>query len=104
MRNLARSSVMLSAAVELQGPRQLFGAAIFPIWRSRQLRVDPGEPSISCLISAAIVGFEAASGEKMNARSLLYPSPFTSPETIGVKADPERNDPFHATWTASKKL
>src|SRR6516162_3127674 len=76
----------------VQGPKQLFLAAISPSCEARQSRMREGPVVSSECMAAATVGFTPAfDGLKTKARSSLEPSPLTSPFTIGVYGAPESN-------------
>src|SRR6185437_4073782 len=77
-----------------QGPSQLLRPAIVLSCDRRQWRTDDGAVlSRFCIAAASVGSVVLLEGSKMNARSSLYPSPFTSPDTIGVKGFPDWKRP-----------
>src|SRR5215831_3907806 len=79
-------SVTLSCGKD-HAPTQLFRPATLPTCFWRHERAHDGAFLRSCAMLADVVS--GPEGEKMNARSFEYPSPFTSPATIGVKGVPD---------------
>src|SRR4051812_22430026 len=74
------------------GPSQLLRPAMVPNCLSRHSRTELGAPLSKLESPFRSVESEAAlsvAGLKTKARSLLYPSPFTSPCAIGVNGLPD---------------
>src|SRR3954469_23563369 len=71
------------------GTEQLFRDAILPVWFTRHDFARSGADASSRDIPFATAVSGEESGSKMNGRSFLKPSPFTSPPTIGVKNPPD---------------
>src|SRR4051812_39470235 len=91
MRTFTGLKATASDAVDVHGPSQLFRAATRLTWRVRQSRTSRGDPSSSDFIDDASDASAVCTGSNTNARSFdAYPSPFTSPEIVGVYGKPEK--------------
>src|SRR5262249_26851153 len=91
-------------ALVVHGPKQLLGAAMRPSWPERQSRADFDPFASSACIPLAIAVSVVADGANRNARSLRLPSPFTSPDTIGVNRVPDRTCPLQLMVRKSKTV
>ena len=89
---------------DVHGPVQLLREAKLPNCRRKQSRAAPDPWSSKPRIEVASAASPTVAGSNTKARSLLLPSPFTSPAIVGVKRVPDVSRPPHVNVTALRRL